>query len=60
VVRHAIAERAGQLANRFLLSNPGVDPVDYIIAATSELHDAALWTRNIEHFPMFPDLEPPY
>jgi predicted nucleic acid-binding protein len=55
-----IAERAGLLANRYLPSHPGVDPVDYIIAATVELHSAVLWTRNLEHFPMFPDLEPPY
>ena len=55
-----IAERAGQLANRYLPSHPGVDPVDHIIAATAELHDAVLWTRNLRHFPMFPDLEPPY
>jgi len=55
-----IAERAGLLANRHLPSHPGVDPVDYLIAATAELHDAVLWTRNLEHFPMFPELQPPY
>jgi predicted nucleic acid-binding protein len=55
-----IAERAGLLANRYLASHPGVDPVDYLIAATAELHDAVLWTRNIKHFPMFPELESPY
>ena len=55
-----IAERAGLLANLYLSSHPGVDPVDHIIAATAELHDAGLWTRNVKHFPMFPELEPPY
>ena len=55
-----IAERASLLASRYLPSHPGVDPVDHIIAATVELHKAVLWTRNIKHFPMFPDLEPPY
>ncbi len=55
-----LAERAGVLANRFLPSHPGVDPVDYVIAATAELLDARLWTRNIRHFPMFPQLESPY
>jgi predicted nucleic acid-binding protein len=55
-----IAERAGLLANRYLRSHPGVDPVDYIIAATVQRHDAALWTRNLEHFPMFSDLASPY
>ena len=55
-----IAERAGALANRFLRSHPGVDPVDFIIAATAEIHDAILWTRNVKHFPMIPDLAAPY
>jgi len=32
-----IAERAGQLANRYLRSHPGVDPVDYVVAATALL-----------------------
>lgn len=59
-VDDAVAERAGILANRFLRSHPGVDPVDHIVAATAELQDADLWTRNLKHFPMFPDLAPPY
>jgi predicted nucleic acid-binding protein len=59
-VDDGIAEQAGQLANRFLRSHPGVDPVDYIIAATTRTLDAALWTRNIKHFPMIADLSPPY
>lgn len=59
-VDDAIAELAGLLANRYLRSHPGVDPVDFIIAATAETHDAALWTRNLKHFPMLPSLSPPY
>ncbi len=55
-----LAERAGALANRFLRSHPGVDPVDYVIAATVERLDARLWTRSVRHFPMFPELAPPY
>ena len=55
-----LAEHAGVLANRFLPSHPGVDPVDYVIAATTERLDARLWTRNVRHFPMFPGLESPY
>ena len=55
-----IAERAGALANRYLPSHPGVDPVDSVIAATAERIDARLWTRNVRHFPMFPELESPY
>jgi len=56
----AIAERAGLLANRYRAGYAGVDPVDYVIAATADLFDAELWTRNLKHFPMFPDLRPPY
>ena len=59
-VDDVIAEQAGQLANRHLRSHPGVDPVDYIIAATTRTLDAALWTRNIKHFPMIVGLTPPY
>jgi len=59
-VDEATADRAGVLANRFVRSHPGVDPVDYIIAATAESLGAELWTRNLKHFPMFPDLRSPY
>lgn len=58
-VTDPIAEQAGRLANRFVRSHPGVDPVDYIIAATAEHLGATLWTRNLKHFPMF-DLTAPY
>jgi predicted nucleic acid-binding protein len=54
-----IAERAGLLANAYLRSHPGVDPVDYIIAATAQELGATLWTRNVNHFPMFAELAPP-
>ncbi|WP_131786013.1 type II toxin-antitoxin system VapC family toxin [Protofrankia symbiont of Coriaria ruscifolia] len=59
-VDDAIAERAGILANHYLRSHPGVDPVDYVIAATAQHLDAELWTRNLKHFPMFPGLSAPY
>lgn len=59
-VDDGIAEHAGSLANRYLLSHPGVDPVDFIIAATTETIDGELWTRNLKHFPMFPGLRSPY
>ena len=59
-VDDVIAEQAGQLANRYLRSHPGVDLVDYIIAATTRTLDAALWTRNVKHFPMIVGLTPPY
>jgi hypothetical protein len=59
-VDEELAESAGMLANQYLRSHPGVDPVDYVIAATVTQLAAKLWTRNVKHFPMFPDLEPPY
>lgn len=59
-VDDALAEQAGGLANQYLRSHPGVDPVDYVIAATALRLDAQLWTLNLKHFPMFPDLTAPY
>lgn len=59
-VTDELAEHAGQLANQYLHSHPGVDPADYVIAATAIRHGARLWTRNLRHFPMFRDLQPPY
>jgi len=55
-----LADRAGELAARHLRSHPGVDTVDFLIAAAAEALGAELWTLNTKHFPMFPDLEPPY
>ena len=59
-VDDGLAERAGDLASRYLRSHPGIDPVDYVIAATVQRLDARLWTRNVRHFPMFPGLASPY
>jgi predicted nucleic acid-binding protein len=59
-VSDELAEAAGALARRYLSSHPGVDPVDYVIAATAISLDAALWTANIRHFPMFEGLTAPY
>lgn len=61
-----IAEDAGMLANQYARSHTGIDPMDYIIAATVHAttvrqdQNARLWTRNVKHFPMFRDLAPPY
>jgi predicted nucleic acid-binding protein len=59
-VNDPIAEQAVELVNRYLRSHPGVDPVGYIIAATAIVHEGSLWTQNVKHFPMFPDLRAPY
>ncbi len=61
-----IAEGAGMLANQYARSHSGIDPMDYIIAATVHATTARqdqnvrLWTRNVKHFPMFANLVPPY
>lgn len=59
-VSDAIAERAGALARRFLRTHPGVDVVDYVIAATAQHLDVPLWTLNVRRFPMFRSLSRPY
>lgn len=55
-----IAERAGALARTFRRSHQGIGLVDLVIAATVQHLGAQLWTHNLRHYPMFPDLEPPY
>jgi hypothetical protein len=55
-----LADRAGEHAARHLRSHPGVDTVDYLIAAAAELLEARLQTLNVKHFPMFPHLAPAY
>jgi predicted nucleic acid-binding protein len=51
-----IADRAGALARQFHRSHPGIDTAEFVIAATAIEMNATLWTRNVRHFPMFPDL----
>ena len=55
-----IADHAGDLARRYLKSHPGVDTVDYLIAAATQALGATLLTQNVRNFPMLPDLEPAY
>jgi predicted nucleic acid-binding protein len=55
-----LADAAGRLAATYLRSHPGVDTVDYLIAAAAQALDARLLTLNVRHFPMFPELEPAY
>lgn len=55
-----LAGRAGMFANQYLRSHPDIDVADYVIAATTHLLNAELWTLNVRRFPMFPGLEPPY
>lgn len=47
-----VADHAGALASRYLRSHPGIDTVDYLVAAATEMLDASLLTLNVKHFPM--------
>ncbi|MEA1902051.1 MAG: type II toxin-antitoxin system VapC family toxin [Actinomycetota bacterium] len=52
------ANRAGEWARQYRRSHDGVSSIDYLIAATAEVHGADLLTRNVKHFPMYQDLKP--
>jgi predicted nucleic acid-binding protein len=55
-----IAEEAGALGRQWLPSHHTIDSADLAIAATAIRTGTRLVTRNVKHFPMFPDLHPPY
>jgi hypothetical protein len=59
-VTDAIAERAGRMARRYRASHSNIDLADYVIGATAVECGGSLWTRNVKHYPMFPELKPPY
>lgn len=55
-----LADAAGRLAATYLRSHPGVDTVDYLVAAGAQHLDAELLTLNVRHFPMFAGLRSAY
>jgi predicted nucleic acid-binding protein len=59
-VSDAIADLAADYTWLYRRSHSGIDLTDYVIAATAAVTGTELWTLNVKHFPMFPDLEPPY
>jgi predicted nucleic acid-binding protein len=59
-VEQRISTTAGDLARRYRGSHSGIDDADYLIAATALALRADVLTTNVRHFPMFPDLKPPY
>lgn len=59
-VTDPIASRAAEHLRRHRRSHPGIDLVDYHVAATAELHGARLATLNVRHFPMLKGLRPPW
>jgi predicted nucleic acid-binding protein len=59
-VDEQVAERAGALGRQWLPSHHGIDSADLAIAATAIGTGSRLLTRNVRHFPMFAELQPPY
>lgn len=59
-VTEDVADRAGELVRTYRPSHPGIGLIDFLVAATADVLGLELVTRNVRHFPMFPDLEPPY
>jgi predicted nucleic acid-binding protein len=55
-----IAERAGELGRRWLVSHNAIDSADLAIAATAMVSGCELLTCNVKHFPMFAGLKKPY
>ena len=56
----SISRRAGELGRRWRRSHHSIGLADLIIASTAIEFEAELVTRNVRHFPMIPDLAPPY
>ena len=54
------ADVAAEFARMYWGVQPRMDVADSIVAATTMLSDAELWTRNVSRFPMFVDLKAPY
>ncbi|MCZ7533796.1 MAG: type II toxin-antitoxin system VapC family toxin [Acidimicrobiia bacterium] len=57
-VTQEVATRAGEWARSFRKGHEGISSIDYLIAATAEIHGADLLTNNVKHFPMFEELQP--
>ena len=55
----SIADLAGQYANRYRRTHH-ISFIDLALAAATTELEAGLATLNVRHFPMFPDLQPPY
>jgi predicted nucleic acid-binding protein len=56
----AIAKDAESLTRRYARTHSGIDAVDYCVAASARVHQLALWTLNVRHSPMFPNLRAPW
>ena len=56
----ALCDRAAALGRPYLRSHPGIDVVDFVLAAAVQELGGRLLTSNVRHFPMLPDLEAAY
>lgn len=59
-VTDAIARRAAEHLRTYRRSHPGIDVVDYVVAATADVLEARLLTMNVKHFPMLRGLKPAF
>lgn len=55
-----LADAAGRIAQQYLRSHPGIDSVDYLLAAAAEQLGGELLTLNVRHFPMLSGLRSAY
>ena len=55
-----LADRAGEIGRPFQRSHHGISVTDLLLSAAVERVGAQLLTRNVRHFPMFPELRPAY
>ncbi len=59
-VDRELADRAGEMGRPFVRSHQGISITDLLLAAAVERLGGKLLTRNVRHFPMFPELRPAY
>jgi predicted nucleic acid-binding protein len=59
-VTERIAWQAAAFNREYRRSHGGISQADYLIVAKAETHGATVATLNVRHFPMFPDLAPPF
>ncbi len=59
-VDESIARRAGELGRRWRRSHRSLSLADLVIGSTAIEFGAELATSNVRHYPMLPNLRPPY
>jgi len=59
-IDESIARNAGEMGRRWRRRHRSIGTGDLVIAATAMKLGAPLATSNVRHYPMFPQLAPPY